>query len=184
MRQFGVSRATARKAMEMLTNNGLITRRRGKGSEVISNVPSNSLQYVTGCMKKNVSDNVVPQKHLVDADVAPISKNADQALELEEGVTSFRLLRRVRYSGDIPFYLETIYYEDGCVPYIEERDFSKESLRAFSYNSCGISWKRATQNIRAVVANAGQADRLNIKEGDPLLLIKRVSFDKQTVPRE
>ena len=173
MRQFGVSRATARKAMEMLTNNGLITRRRGKGSEVISNVPSNSLQYVTSCMKKNVSDNVVPQKHLVDADVAPISKNADQALELEKGVTSFRL-RRVRYSGDKPFYLETIYYEDGCVPYIEERDFSKQSLRAFSYNGC----------VRAVVANAGQADRLNIKEGDPLLLIKRVSFDKQTVPRE
>ena len=60
MRQFGVSRATARKAMEMLTNKGLIARRRGKGSEVISNVPSNSLQYVTSCMKKNVSDNVVP----------------------------------------------------------------------------------------------------------------------------
>lgn len=183
MRQFGVSRATARKAMEMLANNGLITKRRGKGSEVISNVPSNSLQRVTSYMKKNVSDNVVPQKRLIDAGVAPLSANAARALKLDEGVPSFRL-RRVRYSGDKPFYLETIYYEDGYVPHIEERDFSKESLRAFLYNSCGISWKRATQNIQAVVADAEQADRLNIKEGDPLLLIRRVSFDKQDVPRE
>lgn len=183
MRQYGVSRATARKAMEMLSNIGLITKRRGKGSEVVSNVPSNSLQRVTSYMKKNVADNVVPQKRLIDAGVAPLSERAAEALDLEPGTPAFRL-RRVRYSGDRPFYLETIYYEDGYVPHIAERDFSKESLRAFLYNRCGISWRRASQDIYATRADAEEAERLNIKEGEPLLLIERISYDQQNVPRE
>lgn len=183
MRQYGVSRATARKAMEMLSNNGLITKRRGKGSEVISNVPSSSLQRVTSYMKKNVADNVVPQKRLIDAGVVPIPADAAAALGLKAGTPAFRL-RRVRYSGDRPFYLETIYYEDGYVPHIEERDFSKESLRAYLYNRCGISWKRASQDIYATKATPEQADRLSIEVGEPLLLIERVSFDQQDTPRE
>lgn len=183
MRNYGVSRATARKAMEMLSNNGLISKRRGKGSEVISNMPANSLQRVTSYMKKNVADNVSPQKRLLDAAVVPAPDGPAVALGLPAGTPVYRL-RRVRYSGDLPFYLETLYYEDGYVPNILEHDFSKESLRAYVYNTCGISWVRATQKIFSCVADADRAELLGIEEGDPLLLIERVSFDAQDNPRE
>lgn len=183
MRRYGVSRATARKAMEMLSNNGLIQKRRGKGSEVIANMPNSSLNRVTSYMKKNVADNVVPQKRLLDASIVPIPEHAATVLKLKPGTPSYRL-RRVRYSGDKPFYLETLYYEDGYVPHIMERDFSKESLRAYIYNVCGIKWTHASQEIYSVVADAEKAELLNIKPGDPLLFIKRVSFDERDVPRE
>lgn len=183
MREYGVSRATARKAMEMLSNNGLITKRRGKGSEVISNIPSNSLQRVTSYMKKNLADNLVPQKRLLSASVVPLPEGPAADLALAPGTPAYRLCR-VRCSGETPFYLETLYYEDGYVPHILEHDFSKESLRAYVYNTCGISWARAEQKIFSRVATAEQAELLGIEPGDALLYIRRVSYDAQNKPRE
>ena len=41
--------------MEMLSNNGMISKRRGVGSEVIASRPSSSLSHVTSFIKKNVT---------------------------------------------------------------------------------------------------------------------------------
>lgn len=183
MRQYGVSRATARKSMEMLSNNGLISKQRGRGSEVVSSQPNTSLQRVTSYMKKNVADKVVAQKRLLYAATVPASADVAEQLELPVGTDMFTLCR-VRYSGEIPFYLEVNYFEKSYVPHALDHDFSKESLRSFLFTSCKIRWSRATQEIYSVSADAEKADLLQVSEGDPLLFIKRISYDMQDVPRE
>lgn len=52
MKRYDVSRATARKAMELLSNNGLIEKKRGRGSEVIANVPLSSPKRVSSYIKR------------------------------------------------------------------------------------------------------------------------------------
>lgn len=183
MRQYGVSRATARKAMEMLANNGMISKRRGVGSEVISSRPSSSLSHVTSFIKKNVDDRVVAEKRLIDATLLPADADVAQVLKIDEGVPVYRL-RRIRFSGDEPFYLEINHFEQSFLPHAIERDFSRESLRAYIADELGIQWSRATQEIRAVPADAEQAMFLGVQQGDPLLYIKRVSYDANNVPRE
>lgn len=183
MKRYDVSRATARKAMELLSNNGLIEKKRGRGSEVIANVPLSSPKRVSSYIKKNVDEFAVPQKRLIESGVVTMPQHVARELGLAEGTKAF-CLRRVRVSGDRPFYLETIYYEDGYVPHIAERDFSKESLRAYLNNSCDIRWSRVSQKIGACVATDEQAELLGISAGAPLLNITRVSHDQQNVPRE
>lgn len=183
MRQYGVSRATARKAMEMLANNGLIVKKRGYGSEVISSYPNASLRHVSSCIKKSVDDRETPVKRLVDAGAMGAPADVAQALGVEEDTELYRL-RRVRCSGDQPFYLDINYYVRSFIPGAAARDFSKESLRTYLTNECHVRWSRATQEIRAVVANEEMARLLHVEPGAPLLYIKRVSYDEGNVPRE
>lgn len=183
MRQYGVSRATARKAMEMLANNGLIQKRRGYGSEVVSNRPSSSPQRVASYIKKGLPDRAVPEKRLIDAGIAPATEEVARALNVEVGARMYRL-RRVRYSGETPFYFEVNYFEDGYLPEPLSHDFSHESLRAYIVNECHISWSRAQQRIYAVPAPADIAELLGVEEASPLLYIGRVSLDAEGVPRE
>ena len=183
MRQYGVSRATARKAMEMLANNGLIEKRRGHGSEVISTSPSSSPQHVASYIKRSVSDKAVPEKRLIDAGLMPVSAEVAEALGVAPGTSMYRL-RRVRYSGDMPFYFEVNHFEGNYLPNVLARDFSKESLRAFIVNVCHIHWSRAEQRIHAIAAPAEAAELLEVSTGAPLLYIRRVSFDAEGRPRE
>ena len=183
MRTYGVSRATARKAMEMLANNGLITKRRGYGSEVISNQPNTSPRRVVSYIRKNAIDRVTPVKRIVDAKIVPAPADVAAGLQLEEGADVFRL-RRVRYSGDQPFYMEINYLEKSMVPDALSRDFSKESLREYLSTACHIKWQYASQEIYAIAADEEKAAFLGIGKGDPLLYIRRISYDVSDVPRE
>lgn len=183
MRHYGVSRATARKAMEMLSNNGLIKKRRGHGSEVISNHPNTSPQRVESYIKKSMTDRVTPEKRLVDACLMPAGDDVAQALDITPDTSTY-CLRRVRYSGDMPFYLETIHAEESYLPGALDRDFSKESWRGFLINECKIHWSRVGQRIFAVAASADVAEQLHVEPGSPTLYIHRVSYDQQNKPRE
>lgn len=183
MSKYGVSRATARRAMEMLSNNGMISKRRGVGSEVISSRPNTSLSRVTSYLKKNVDDRVVAEKRLVDASIIPAPADVAETLGIPEGTQAYRL-RRVRYAGDEPMYFEVNHFERAFLPHAVERDFSKESLRAYVNDELGIQWSRAQQRIYAVAADDEVARFLNVDDGEPLLLVRRVSIDMDNVPRE
>lgn len=183
MRAYGVSRATARRAMEMLVQNGLITKKRGHGSTVIANQPNTSPRRVTSYIRKNTVDRVAPVKRVVDAQIVPASGEVALALGIAAETPTFRL-RRVRYAGEEPFYLETNHVEATFAPDALEHDFSTESLRAYLTTSRRAAWSHAQQAIYSVVADADLAGLLHVEEGSPLLYIRRISYDKSGIPRE
>lgn len=183
MSLYGVSRATARRAMEMLSNNGLIRKKRGYGSEVIANRPNTSPSLVTSYIKKNIGDKAAAQKKLVAKGVVPAGEDVAAKLRIAAADEVF-CLRRVRVSGERPFYCEAVYLAADFVPDAMDHDFSRESLRAYEVNELHVVWKRATQEISACLADTEIASILHVNEGDPLFFIERVSYDAQNVPRE
>lgn len=183
MATYGVSRATARKAMELLSNNGLIRKRRGKGSEVVSNLATSSLSRVSSYMKKSLTDTVVPVKRMVDALIVPCPTDVAETLGLEPGTPMYRL-RRLRFAGDEPVYFEMNFFESTFIPDAMGHDFSKKSLRAYLFTERGVKWSHALQEIYACSSDEEQSRLLGIKEGNPLLYIKRVNFDMSNTPRE
>ena len=183
MAQYGVSRSTARKAMEMLSSNGMISKRQGIGSEVVANRPNFALSHATSIVKRNDDDRGAAKKHLLDAKIILASDEVCRALRLSED-TEIYCLRRVRYAGDRPYYLEVNYYERAFLPHAMERDFSKESLRSYMSDELGVKWSRASQEVHSVIADVKLADLLMIAEGDPLLYTTRISYDVANQPRE
>lgn len=183
MQKFSVSRATVRKAMEMLVNNGLIVRRRGCGSEVVSAKPATALRSVESCIKRLTSDHVIPIKRVVSAEMTAAGKDVADALNVRTGSSVYRL-ERVRCAGETAYYRETIFLADDYAPAILEYDFSRESLRAYYSNVLHVSWARANQQVFAVPADGDTARLLGIEPGVPVLLLRRTSFDESGIPRE
>lgn len=183
MKTYHVSRATARKSMEMLANDGLVTKRQGCGTIVVNNQPNNSPRRVVRYSKKNEVHHVIAIKKLINKAVIPAPKEIAECLHLSEG-TDLICLKRVRYADTEPFYLEINYFEKEYVPEVIHRDFSKESLRVFLTNSYHIKWSYAQQEIYSILADETFAELLHVEQGSPLIYIKRISFDAENVPRE
>lgn len=183
MSVYHVSRATARKSMELLSNNGLVNKHPGIGTIVVSNVPSTSPNRVVSYTKKKDEDHVIAIKKVISKNMIPASKEIAQKLQIEEGCELFQL-KRVRYAGREPFYVEINYFDKTLVPMIMTRDFSKESLRVYLLNTYQIEWSYAQQEIYAIQADEELSYLLQISKGSPLIYIKRVSFDKKNIPRE
>ena len=162
--QFGISRETARKAMRMLVDDGLIATR-----------PKTALNWTSSALKliDDPTTNAVGkvEKRILSSGVVLADSKASGALNLPLDTPLFRL-DRVRCKGETPYYRETVCLEANYVPNASEHDFSKESLRAYYKNVLHISWTRATQIMRSTGADEETA------------AILRVSFDANGIPRE
>lgn len=183
MKTYHVSRATARKAMEMLAQHGLVNKRQGHGTTVISHQPNNSPRRVVRYTKKNEVDHVTAIKKLVSKRILPAEQCMAEALNLPIGSELIEL-KRVRYADTEPFYLEINCFEKAYVPEVMNRDFSQESLRVFLSNVYHIKWYIAKQEIYSIVADETIAELLHISIGDPLIYIRRISYDADNIPRE
>lgn len=183
MNQYHVSRATARKAMEMLANDGMVHKKRGYGTVVISNKPKNSPKRVVSYTRKNDIDPVTPIKKVIDKCIMKAPTHIAEKLNIAMDSEVF-CLKRVRCAGSRPFYVEINYFDARYVPDIMSRDFSQESLRIYLSNAYHIQWSYAEQEIYAILSNEELSTLLHIPKSSPLLYIQRISYDINNIPRE
>ena len=122
-------------------------------------------------------DQVIAVKRMINQKVMKAPKDIAECLQLSDDCDIIRI-KRVRYAGEEPFYLEINYFEQSFVPEVMEHDFSKESLRVFLSNAYQIQWSFAKQKIYSILADKEMAELLHIAVGSPLLYIRRISFDK------
>lgn len=183
MKRYHVSRATARKAMEMLAQEGLVEKKRGYGTIVLSSTPNTSPQRVVRYSRKSDMSHVTAIKKLIDAKIIDAPTKIAAKLQLKEESQLYRL-RRVRYADSEPFYVEINYFEADYVPELMNRDFSKESLRVFLSNTYHIHWSYAQQEIYSILSDESLSALLQIPLNSSLLYIERVSFDIDNIPRE
>lgn len=183
VKQYNISRATVRRAMELLVSNGLVERRRGIGSTVISNSPISALDRVTSYLKRSCTDMGVPIKKNISAHDIPADEKLSRMLSVAQGTKLYELVR-LRCCNDEAYYLEYLYVEHAYFPDIHKHDFSKESLRTYYFDIMHKVWPRASQYICAEVADEETAQLLQVEEGFPILSIYRVTFDENNIPRE
>ncbi|MGM0339523.1 GntR family transcriptional regulator [Enterococcus sp. AZ007] len=183
MKTYQVSRATARRSMEMLANDGFVKKQRGLGTVVISTHPKHSPQRVAKYSRRKRFEDVITNKKVINLSVMKASEEIYEALNLKVD-TEIICLNRVRYGDKKPYYLEINYFEKAYVPEMLNRNFSEESLRVFLDKTYNIQWSYASQKIYSIIAAGTIADLLKVEEGTPLLHIKRISYDVMDNPRE
>ncbi len=164
---FGVSRATVRRALERLREEGLIEPASGRGRAVRGAPlaePPNALMSFTelgAARGLTASSHVlcqrVRQATLEEADLFGVAPGAD-ILELE----------RVRLLDGVSVALDRALVPVAIAPQLPGLDFSTASLyRALEAAGCGLV--RAAYTTEARAADAYQAAQLGVKPGFPLL---------------
>lgn len=171
--QLNLSRPTMRKAMDELVRSGLLVRKRGVGTQVVSSQVRRPLELSSlyDDLKNNGSKpttDVLMFAH--DEADAPTR----EALHLPAGAKVYHFTR-LRKVGGKPLALMENWVRDDITT-ISEDLLREQGLYAVLRNA-GVNFRLATQRIGALVANDYQAPLLETQVGSALVSMERTAVD-------
>lgn len=165
-----VSRATLRRAMAELVASGLLVRRHGARTEVSRRLEK-ALSTLTGFSDELLSRGVTPgQRWLSRRTVLPTPSEA-MALGIT-GAEPVVRLERVRLADGTPIALERAVVPAALLP---SGEMVESSLYA-TLAALGAAPVRGIQRIRAGIMSRAEADLLQRRAGDPILIVERRCF--------
>ena len=174
---FGVSRITAKRALDELAAEGLVERRRGKGTHVIHRSrPKPMTSPLTGLLENLEVLAEHTRVRLLNFRRAlppePIRAMFDSGPQ-----EALALAVRLRLQGDTPFGYYTSWTRTEH-PAFDEAGLSHSS-RLKLFDVAGIQFKQVEQVLSAVNADAISAMHLEVEPGTALLSLERLSYDSE-----
>ncbi|MBA5605330.1 GntR family transcriptional regulator [Duganella sp. FT3S] len=165
-----ISRVTARKAIDMLCERGMLTRKRGSGTYITPKLEQ-PLSRLTSFSEELSQRGFTAGSRWLQREIGVASPQELLSLGLSPNMPVARL-KRLRTADDVVMAIETTTIP---VAYMPNPHQVTESLYGY-LEASGAVPMRALQHIRAVNANAEQARLANIAAGAAMLHITRVSY--------
>ncbi len=175
--EFGVSRMTARNAMQRLAEDGLIEREPGRGSFVSDPPAHRRADRLMTFTQEMARAGRVPSSRLLIRTVGPASAAEATSLGLEPNQPVVRL-RRLRLADDQPIAVESTVLIGACADAVMSADLIHGSLHE-TLAGAGFVLRRGTGTVSAVSATDDDAELLATRVGVPLLVERRVIVDAQ-----
>lgn len=175
---YEVSRLTVRQALSELVEEGMVNKKRGKGTLIVHPKNIENLTELRGFtddarMSGHTASSVVFENRLVDAPNVITDK-----LKLPIG-SKVILLKRLRLLDNVPYAIEWAYINpaiDTRILNILEMDMSKSSLYDFFRNTLRIKMQYADETLEVAQADGENAEFLKINAGDCVVLRKRFTY--------
>lgn len=181
---FNVSRTVIRHALDKMEQEGLIVRRKGKGTFVSQPKIGESLvQRLTGFHQDMVERGHTPTSMVLKLAVIPCGAKIAKRLQIAPDTPVIEL-ERLRFADGEPINLVTSYLPYALCPHVAETDFSTRSLYDFLEQDCGLVIARGRRMVEVALANAYEARLLHVKLDAPLLLLDSVSYLEDGTPIE
>jgi GntR family transcriptional regulator len=173
--EFGVSRMTARNAMQRLADEGLVLRVPGRGSYVAEPPTHRRADRLMTFSREMERRGRHPSSRLLNREIRPSSPAEAAALGLGAG-EPIVALRRLRLADDEPIAIETATLIRATGPSVMGADLEAGSLHD-ALAKGGYHLRRGTATIAAAPATYEDARLLGLKKGDALLVERRVILD-------
>jgi GntR family transcriptional regulator len=182
--QFEVSSVTVRQALDLLHEDGLIYRQRGRGTFVAYPRLDQSLMRIVSFTQDMPARGLAPSSRVLGSGLVSASREIAESMLIEPGDELARL-ERLRLADGEPMGIEESHLVHRLCPGILQRhDYAVYSLREALERDYGIRPARARQTIRAVSAPARLARPLSIRPNAVLLAFERVTYSQDSVPIE
>ena len=176
---YNVSKITVKRALEQITEEGLITSRRGSGTYVKDTAGLPGQAFFQG---KNDRTQGFSYEHRgekvtsVVYDFSIVNPPADIAAQLGIAEDDFAYhVVRVRQADGKPIVIEYTYMPLELIPGLKKKDLYG-SVYHFIREQCGLKISSFHRTIRAVAATEEEAERLDTKPGSPLLELTQIGF--------
>ncbi|MFG2793977.1 GntR family transcriptional regulator [Streptomyces sp. NPDC048419] len=178
--RLGLSRPTVRQAIQSLVDKGLLVRRRGVGTQVVHSQVKRPLE-LSSLYDDLEAAGQGPTTQVVRNERVPASPDVAAALGIAEGGEVI-VLERLRLTHGQPVALLCNYLPATLLDLDTGRLESTGLYRMM--RGAGITLHSARQTIGARSATAGEAGRLDEKEGAALLTMQRTAYDDTGRPVE
>ncbi|WP_371186876.1 histidine utilization repressor [Thalassotalea maritima] len=175
---FNVSRMTARRALQELTDENVLLRTKGKGTFVASFKSQSSPLEI-----KNIADEIRERGHRYHAQTLQICEQslptslAPLFSSMAENSVFYSEI--LHFENDVPIQLEQRYVNALLVPEYAHQDFAK--LTPHEYLSKVAPLTEATHEIEAIIASSKINQLLAIDNQQPCLQVKRRTWSSQGV---
>jgi DNA-binding GntR family transcriptional regulator len=181
-REFGVSRMTARNAMQRLADDGLIQRIPGVGSFTVEPPSHRHADRLMAFSQEMRRLGRTPGSRLLGREVRPATDEDARSLGLRPGEPVV-CIRRVRLADGQPLALEDAVLIRRTADAVLGADLESGSLHE-TLAAMGIHLRRGRATISAEAATLDDARLLAVAVGDPLLVERRVINDQHGRPIE
>jgi GntR family transcriptional regulator len=176
--EFRVSRATARKAIDELVDEGLIERVTGKGTFVSEPRLQVPLPAMLSFTEEILRRGMRPSSQIVSIGWVPANERVVHVLGLKPGARTLRL-ERIRYADAEPI-LQTVDLLPEWLGIGPEEDFSGSLYELME--SHGIRLAECQNLIEAAVTDRYLSGLLRVKRGFPILALQRTTYDTKGRP--
>lgn len=179
----GVSRITARRALNELAATGLVVRERGRGTRVVVGGADAAMSAsIEGWLENASRMGAATRARVLEFDYRAADDDVINALKLPAGATIQRAVRVRLLDGAPMSWLLT------CVPEDIGRGYTRAQLEDVALLQLlergGVEVSRAYQSISATLADVEVAAALDVPVGAPLLEVRRVVHDAGGRPVE
>ncbi|MEM8691172.1 MAG: GntR family transcriptional regulator [Pseudomonadota bacterium] len=177
----GVSRITAKRALNELAGAGLVERTRGRGTIVTYAAPQGGMQADFDDLMQNLAlIGASTEVDLLSRRELPGPPEIADALDLAKSTPVHEIIRRRRQDGR-PFSHVAAYLPADLAQHITDDTLRHASFLSIFAN-LGVQVTSARQTLRAVLAGKNLAEALDILPGAALLQITRILRDDARRP--
>lgn len=172
--EYGVSRMTIRKAMDLLIAKGLVVRRHGSGNYVAQKDIHHEIRHLMGFSETMLNQGKSVFSEVLEFNLmfAPPAIASQLRIRIDERIW---YSRRVRYVDTKPLMVE-----DSYMPLKLFRNLSLSHLEgskfAYIIDDCGITISGNYESLTPMLADKNMALLLNIAEHTPILRITALSY--------
>ncbi len=188
-KEFAAARVTVRRALEQLSDDGLIIRRAGRGTHPSPARPAQSgesaqggrgVQGLSGLLENIVNMSLRTTVKVIEVRTIHASHPVAEALQIPFGAKVQKAVRR-RSSKLGPVSHITTYVPDELASRFGRKDLLRKPILRLIEES-GVVMGRARQTVSARQADAVVAAELGVAVGTALLAVRRLVFDANDRP--
>lgn len=180
--EFGVSRISVRKAVEVLVSEGLVERKAGRGTLITQRAACADVTTSHGPFENLLTMGYSTDVDVLEFGLAPACSTVARALEIAPGTEVQRSVRVRSHKGQPFSYLTTWIPSVIGATFDEEKLHSEPLLRLLE--EAGARPERAWQSFSAASADPPVARALDVAVSSPLLSILRIVRDVDDRPVE
>jgi GntR family histidine utilization transcriptional repressor len=175
-RDFGCARMTANRALRELAEEGVIERRKRAGSRVALQTGRNALFEIPRVDKEIEATGAAYRYRLLERKIAEPAALARSRLGLEPGEKALKLIC-LHHANETPFQLEERWINLAAAPEAAAESFQEINPNLWLLER--LPWSEVEHVVSAVNASPWAAKRLEVPEGEALLLVERRTWNEE-----
>jgi len=179
----GVNRLTLRRALNRLESQGMIVRQHGRGTFVAEPKIERRAERLVSFTKGMQRRGYVPGAKVITLEQRPAEVAIAGRLGLPVS-TPICYFLRLRSINQEPVMIEELWVPVHLFPGFEHQDLTGRSVYDIMESEYNVLMGKARRTLEPVITTEYEAELLRIEKGAPLMLERRLGFDRGGNPVE